>query len=146
MLNYKKPKHTTEPKLYVIALHAQNQGQVLVWNTAVAAYSTETARTEALDQLEKQDLRLYQEGRALGGWNIQAHIELSPAKIDELLLAAYHQYDVIHAEKERREVNDLMATIVETASRKLLNKYRDRFTSAEVAYLENEIAAYERKA
>lgn len=145
MLRYNKQPHTIEPKLYTVALHAKNQGQVVVWNTVIAAYGIDTAYSEALEQLQHQDPELYKQGQQLGGWSLQAHIELTPNKIDELLETAYHQYDDIHAAKQRQEVNDLMQTIVETASRKLLNKYSNRFTTAERSYLEKKIAEYEQQ-
>lgn len=144
LLNFKK-KQKTEPRIFFIALHAQSEGNVLIWNTAVAAYSVETAKSEALLNLQAQNPALYQQGRNLGGWNVQNHIELSATKLDIMLTEAADAHDDIHLEKEKQERNELMQTIIDTASRKLLNKYKDEFTLAEVAYLEDEIQKYERQ-
>lgn len=145
MLSYNAKKQTTEPRLYLVALHAQQAGQVLIWHTAVVAFCIETARTEALVNLQHQDPVLHVEGVKLGGWKLQNHIELSPAKIDSMLVDAAHKRGDIEDDKEKIERNELMQTIVDTASRKLLIKYQNRFTPAELGYLEDEINKYEQQ-
>lgn len=145
MLSFKAKKQTREPKLYLVALHAQRDGQVLIWHTGVVAFSLDTARSAAILNLQNQDPVLHVEGIKLGGWKLQNHIELSPAKIDLMLVEAEHSVGDIEDEREKQERNELMQTIVDTASRKLLIKYQDRFTPAEIGYLEDEIQKYERQ-
>lgn len=145
MLTFKAKKQTIEPKLYLVALHAQQAGQVLIWHTGVVAFSLDTARSEAILNLQQTDQALHLEGVKLGGWRLQNHIELSPAKIDLMLVEAEHSVGDIEDEREKQERNELMQTIVDTASRKLLLKYQDRFTPAELGYLEDEINKYERQ-
>ena len=146
LLKYNNLPQITEPKIFFISLHAQNQGDVLIWHTALAAFNLETASSEAIHSLKTTNADLYQRGQILGGWVVKNHIELPAMKIDQMLSVAYDSRDDIELEKERQIRNELMTTIIETASRKLLEKYKDRFTDAEYAYLEEEIRKYEQNA
>jgi len=143
MLTFNKTPVAEEPKLYMLALMARTGGDVLFWHTAVAAFNLDAARTGGIEALKQQDLELYTQGQNLGGWKLQNHLELSVPRIDQVLERAYGEKSELQETEERNQRNELMQTIVDTASRKLLNKYRDRFTSAEVGYLEDEIVKYE---
>lgn len=143
MLAYKPEPIPVEPKIYTVTLHAQQQSQVLIWHCAIAAFDPEGAKSRAATDLKEKNPELYQNGMGLGGWHVQSMIELTTAKIDQLLVEAEGKKSEIQQQQERQEVNSLMQTIVDTASRKLLNKHRDRFTTAEVGYMEDEIVKYE---
>lgn len=143
MLSYNKPPVEIEPKLFCIALHAQSGGNVAIFNAAVAAFTIETATAQAVQQLADSDPKLYADGQKLGGWHVKSHLQISPMKLDEMLERAYNEKDDHLLLQEKQELNNLMKTIVDTASRKLLGKYRSRFTTAEVQYMEDEIVKYE---
>jgi len=144
MLNFNATPVPELPKLYMIALIARSAaGEVLMWHTAVAAFNLENAKTGGVEALKKQDLQMFNDGQNLGGWKVQNHLELTVARIDEVLTRAYDEKSDLYEAQEKQERNDLMQTIIDTASRKLLNKYRTKFTSAEVGYLEDEIVKYE---
>ena len=144
MLSFNEPQQTTQPAIYFVSLHAQSpQGEVCIYNAAVAAFSIQTAHTEAVAQLRDSDSDLFMKGNTLGGWHMKNHIELTHIRIDQMLVRAYDERDDIEKEKDKQERNQLMQTIIYTASRKLLNKYRHTFTTAEVEFMEDEIAKYE---
>lgn len=144
MLNFDKPPLREEPRMFFIMLIARDtNGNVLMWHTALAAFNIDTAKVGATEALKQQDADMYNDGIRLGGWKVQNHLEMTVAKIDQVLEKAYGQKSELYEKQEKEERNELMQTIVETASRKLLNKYRDKFTSAEVGYLEDEIQKYE---
>lgn len=145
MLSFKADPIQVEPKLYTVTLNAQHNMQVLIWHCAIAAFDEEGARSRAALDLKEKNGALYNQGMQLGGWVVQSMIELSTAKIDSLLTEAAGKRSEIEVQKEKDEINKLMQTIVDTASRKLLNKYRDRFTTAELGYLEDEITKYEQQ-
>lgn len=143
LIEYKPEPIPVEPKLYAITLHANQQGNVLIWHCVVTAFDPASARSEAASDLKDKNPDLYDSGLRIGGWHVQSTIELTAAKIDQMLTEAQNRRRDIEEEKDRKERNELMQTIIDSASRKLLNKYRDRFTTAEVGYLEDEIIKYE---
>lgn len=144
MLKFKPPQERLEPKLYFISLLSQANGNVLIWNAGVAAFTLHDAETHAIIKLQEQNQELYQRGQLAGGWRVNSTLELSVPEIDRRLTTVYEEQAEAEKERERQEINDLMNTIVESASRKLLIKYQHLFTPAEIAYMENEIEAYER--
>lgn len=143
MLSYKPEPIPVEPKLYTVTLHAQRDSQVLIWHCAIAAFDEEGARSRSAMDLKEKNARLYDQGMQLGGWHVQSMIELSATRIDSMLAEAEGKKSDIELQKQKDETNLLMQTIVDTASRKLLAKHRDRFSTAEIGYLEDEILKYE---
>lgn len=144
MLKTKIDREILEPKLFFIVLQALENGNLVLWHTAVSAFTLQEAEQKARKALQVQNPQLWQNGEALGGFKTQGHIELKIQTIDEMLTLAHNQRDELQQEIEAQEKNDLMQTILETASRKLLQKYSDVFSDAEVGYLEDKIAEYER--